>query len=147
MYVSCILMWCDLHVACNVLCTVILHAVVYKHASFSKTLGMSYKIHACTLLASVKFKSSCTVALSKCGTPVSVTWNLYYIASVIRNFKDLWHVHVFCENVFVLCVYRRLYAQLMVPGCDADVTYVVLRLTPIAHCVKTNSFLIFRRAY
>ena len=55
-------MWCDLHVARNVLCTAISRAVVYKYASFSKTLGMSHKIHACTSLASVKFKSSCTIS-------------------------------------------------------------------------------------
>ena len=57
------LLWCDLHVACNVLCTAISRAVVYKHVRFSKTLGMSHKIHACTALASVKFKLSCTVDL------------------------------------------------------------------------------------
>ena len=55
------LVWCDLHVARNVLCTAISHAVVYKHARSSKALGTSYKIHVCTALASAKFKSSCTV--------------------------------------------------------------------------------------
>ena len=55
------IVWCDLHIARNVLCTAISRAVVYKHASFSKILGTSPKIHACTSLVSFKFKSSCTV--------------------------------------------------------------------------------------
>ena len=60
-HVSCILVWCDLHVARNVLCTAISRAVVINKRDFTKTLGTSYKTHACTALASVKFKSSCTI--------------------------------------------------------------------------------------
>ena len=63
-------MWCDLHVARNVLCTAISHAVVTNTRDFTKTLGTSHKIHVRTALASVKFKSSCTVVhqivLPKC---------------------------------------------------------------------------------
>ena len=55
------LVWCDLHAARNVLCMTISRAVVTNTRDFTKTLGTSHKIHACTALASVKFKSSCTV--------------------------------------------------------------------------------------
>ena len=51
---------CDLHVARNVLYKAISRTVVYKHVSFSKILRTSHKIHACTSLASVRFKSSCS---------------------------------------------------------------------------------------
>ena len=60
-HVSCMLVWCDLHVARNVLCTAISRAVVINTRDFTKTLGTSHETHACTALASVKFKSSCTV--------------------------------------------------------------------------------------
>ena len=56
------LVWCDLHVARNVLFTAISRAVVINTRDFTKILGTSHKTHACTALASVKFKSSCTVA-------------------------------------------------------------------------------------
>ena len=60
-HASCMLVWCDLHVARNVLCTAISRAVVINTRDFTKILGTSHKTHACTALASVKLKSSCTV--------------------------------------------------------------------------------------
>ena len=42
-HVSCMLVWCDLHVARNVLCTAISRAVLINTWDFTKTLGTSQK--------------------------------------------------------------------------------------------------------
>ena len=68
--------WCELHVARNVLCTAISRAVLYKHTSFSKILRTSPKIHVCTLLGSIKFKSSCTVC--KLKIPKQLSCKIFY---------------------------------------------------------------------
>ena len=97
-YVSCMLVWCDLHVACNVLCTAISRAVVYKHASFSKTLGTSHKIHACTLLASVKFKSSCTV----CSVDIRTTFKNVTQTNLLLQHLDHGDHHYKCMIIYQL---------------------------------------------
>ena len=97
---SCMHVWCDLHVARNVLCTAISCAVVINTRDFTKTLGTSHKTHACTALASVKFKSSCTV-LEDAMTKVMKTmtdglrnktkcsWNLKKKDLNLKNNKDV----------------------------------------------------------
>ena len=102
-YVSCMLVWCDLHVARNVSCTAISCAVVYKHARFSKTLGTSHKIHVCAALVSVKFKSSCTVYIATYSIRMTMEYkqmqfyrppmhafNYNVLASMKQNFSFLY---------------------------------------------------------
>ena len=75
------LVWCDLHVARNILCTAISRAVVTNTRDFTKILGTSHKIHACTALASVKFKSSCysTVTYIYICTHIDIYVRMHYV--------------------------------------------------------------------
>ena len=85
---------CDLHIARNVLCTAISHAVVYKHASFAKILKTSHKIHACTSLVSFKFKLSCTVHKSSIFMEKNIIEKKYFIISQLHGimvFEILWY--------------------------------------------------------
>ena len=101
------LVWCDLHVARNVLCTAISRAVVINTRDFTKTLGTSHKTHACTALASVKFKSSCTVRIyrsndwSMWAVPAPPQWVFFLV--ILKLLPTRFTCFIVLPNLAALC--------------------------------------------
>ena len=92
------LVWCDLHVARNVLCMAISRAVVTNTRDFTKTLGMSHKIHACTALASVKFKSSCTVCMYVVRIHYIYIYTYTYVRTYICTYISTYIQHTYIHT-------------------------------------------------